>query len=254
MNYDLQRADMWKRISAWIFDRILVFILAVGFAFLLSFAFDFNSHIETYEARQAHFSETYGITLGLAEEEYAKLSLDAKAVYDKATDAFNKDGEASYAVYMMFNYALIIVTFSILLAYLALEYAVPLLFKNGQTLGKKIFGIAVMRMDGVKVSPLVMFIRTVLGKYTVETMIPVLILIGVGFGVIGIVGICVAIIIILSNFIAVIVTKTHSPIHDVLSSTVTVDMATQLIFDTPEALLEHKKKLHEEMVENSEYK
>ena len=254
MKYDLQRADMWKRISAWIFDKILVFILAVGFAFLLSFAFNFTKQIDTYEARQAHFSEMYGIDLGISRDEYAKLSNDNRALYDKATDAFNKDGEASYAVYMMFNYSLIMVTFSIMLAYLALEYIVPLLFKNGQTLGKKIFGVAVMRMDGVKVSPLVMFIRTILGKYTIETMIPTLILIGVGFGVTGIVGICVAIIIILSNFIAVIVTKTHSPIHDVLSSTVTVDMATQLIFETPEALLEHKKKVHEELVENSEYK
>ena len=176
-----------------------------------------------------------------------------KSAYDKASDAFNKDAEAAYAVYMMFNYSLIMVTFSILLAYVALEYVVPLLFKNGQTLGKKIFGIAVMRMDGVKVSPLVMFIRTVLGKYTIETMIPTLILIGVGFGVTGIVGISVAIIIVFSNLVAVIVTKTHSPIHDVLSSTVTVDMATQIIFDTPEALLEYKKKLHEEQVEKSEY-
>ena len=254
MKYDLQRADMWKRISAWIFDKILVFILAVGFAFLLSFAFNFTKQIDAYEARQAHFSEIYGTDLSLADEEYAKLSEDAKAAYDAAFAAFNKDTEAAYAIYMMFNYTLIMVTFSILLAYAALEYVVPLLFKNGQTLGKKIFGIAVMRMDGVKISPLVMFIRTILGKYTIETMIPALILIGVGFGAVGIVGISVAIIIVLSNFIAVIVTKTHSPIHDVLSSTVTVDMATQMIFDTPEALLEYKKKLHEEQVEKSEYK
>ena len=36
MIYDLQKASMWKRVSAWLFDTILLSIVAVGFAFLLS--------------------------------------------------------------------------------------------------------------------------------------------------------------------------------------------------------------------------
>ena len=36
MIYDLQRANMWKRISAYLLDAILLGMVVVGFAFLLS--------------------------------------------------------------------------------------------------------------------------------------------------------------------------------------------------------------------------
>ena len=40
------------------------------------------------------------------------------------------------------------------------------------------------------------------------------------------------------------VTRTNSCIHDRLAMTVVVDMASQMIFETPEDLLEFKKKEH----------
>ena len=42
------------------------------------------------------------------------------------------------------------------------------------------------------------------------------------------------------------------PIHDKLAGTVTVDLASQMIFDSPEALLEYKKRLHAESTERKE--
>ena len=36
MAHDIQKADLWKRIAAWMFDGILTGILAVGIACLLS--------------------------------------------------------------------------------------------------------------------------------------------------------------------------------------------------------------------------
>ena len=40
-----------------------------------------------------------------------------------------------------------------------------------------------------------------------------------------------------------IATPTHGVIHDFLAQTVTVDLPSQLIFNTEEALLEYKKKV-----------
>lgn len=253
MIYDLQKADIWKRISAFIFDKILVFILAVGVAFLLSFAFNFNQYDEQYSARQEYFSEQYSTNLNMTEEEYNKLSETDQKRFDDAVTAISKDSEAVYALSMMFNFTLIITVFSILAAYLALEFFVPLAFGNGQTLGKKIFGIAVMRIDGVKVSPMFLLIRTLLGKYTIETMVPVLIIIGIGFGLVNIVGVVVMAIIVITNIAMMVASKTNSPIHDMLANTVAVDMASQLIFDTPEDMLAYKQKIHAEMAEKAEY-
>ena len=42
--FDLQKANAWKRISAYIFDGILLVILGVGIAFLLSAALKYDSY------------------------------------------------------------------------------------------------------------------------------------------------------------------------------------------------------------------
>ena len=48
--------------------------------------------------------------------------------------------------------------------------------------------------------------------------------------------------------------RQHGPIHDVISGTVAVDFASQMIFDTPEAALEYAKKLHAQEAERAEYR
>ena len=63
----------------------------------------------------------------------------------------------------------------------------------------------------------------------------------------------VMLLVIVGNLIMMIATRTNSAIHDQLSHTVAVDMASQLIFDSPEALLEYKQKLHAEAAEKAEY-
>lgn len=253
MIYDIQRADFWKRISAFIFDKILLFIVAVGVAFLLSFAVSFDKYDAIYTERQEYFSEQYSTNLYMTEEEYEKVSAEDQARFDEAIVAFSKDEQALYALTMMFNLTLIITVFSTLIAYMSLEFFVPLAFGNGQTLGKKVFGIAVMRMDGVKLSPMFLLVRTLLGKYTVETMVPLLILIGIGFSLVDITGVIIMAIIAITNIAMVIATKTNSPIHDMLANTVAVDMSSQLIFDTPEEVLAYKQRIHAEMVDKADY-
>ena len=60
---------------------------------------------------------------------------------------------------------------------------VPLKLGNGQTIGKKVFGIGVMRVDGVQLTTIQLFIRTILGKFTLETMIPVYIVLMIFFNI-----------------------------------------------------------------------
>ena len=119
--------------------------------------------------------------------------------------------------------------------------------------GKKVFGIALMRVDGVKIAPLALFVRTVLGKYTVETMIPVLIFMMMLMGTIGVIGPAILLALLLVQMILVTTSKTNSAIHDQMAATVAVDLASQMIFDSPEAMLEYKKRLHAEQVKKETY-
>lgn len=248
--YDFQRANMWKRISAALLDLILMVIAVVGFALLLATVLNYESYHDRLTAAYDEYEEIYGVSLDMTAEEYEKLPEPEKALYNMAVKEFSVDQEVNYVYRMMFNFTLLITIFSFLFGYLLLEFFVPLIFKNGQTLGKKVFGIALMREDGVRITPFMLFARTVLGKYTIETMFPVLILTMIYFGVMGIVGTIAVLGLWLFNLILLFATRAHTPIHDKMAHTVAVDMASQMIFDSPEALLEYKKRIHAESVED----
>ena len=138
-------------------------------------------------------------------------------------------------------------------SYLISDFVIPLCFGNGQTLGKKIFGICLMRDDGVKVSPVILFIRAILGKFTVETMVPVFLVILILVGGAGFIGLLALIAIFVFDVVLMIKTKTNSTIHDMLSYTVVVDKESQLIFDTKEAMIEYKNKIHAEDADKKLY-
>ncbi len=244
MIYDIQKASLLKRISAFLFDFILFVILAVGIAFALSSILGYDAHLTAVENGYETYEKLYGVDFDLNLEEYNKLTEDEVAHYNKALEALGKDPEFSYAYGMLFNLSLIIISFAILIATLAVEFIIPLLLGNGQTLGKKIFGIGLVRVDSVKVSTLQLFARAILGKCTVETMIPVLIFIMLLFGQAGLL-ILLPPILLVAQIVMLCVTKNNMLFHDALASTVVIDVASQMIFDSPEALIEYKKQLHE---------
>ena len=50
MIYDLQKAGMWKRISAFLFDNILLLVAIVGIAALLSTMLGYDKHSDALNA------------------------------------------------------------------------------------------------------------------------------------------------------------------------------------------------------------
>ena len=253
MQSDLQKASMWKRISAALFDVILLGIVVVGAAYLLSLVTGYDTYNQTVSAAYEHYEQQFGVTFELTAEEYEALSEEELARYDEAYQALCLDDQAMYAYNMLVNLTLTISSISILLGYLSMEFAVPLLLGNGQTLGKKIFGIALMRTDEIRITAPLLFIRTILGKYTVETMVPVLIIIMIFFNMAGLTAALVLGAILLLQLILVIATQTNSFIHDILAKTVAVDFASQRIFNNEQELIEYKKKLHAERAARAEY-
>ena len=253
MYFDLQKASMYKRISAFLFDIIMLGILVAGIGFVLSDTLDFDCYLSSMESYYDEYEKEYGVKFEITGEEYSAFSEDKKANYDEAYRALNSDEEVMRAYGIVVNLTLVIVSISILLGYLILEFFLPLFFKNGQTLGKKIFGIGVMHTSGIRITPVLLFIRTVLGKYTLETMVPLLIVMMIFFNAVGLTGTIILGLILLVQLILVITTKTNSFIHDILAKTVVVDMASQMIFDDGAALLAYKKELHAEEVSRSSY-
>ena len=130
------------------------------------------------------------------------------------------------------------------------EILIPLLFKNGQTLGKKVFGVAVMRADGVRIPAALLFLRAIVCKFTLETMVPVMALIGAFLYQWWITALILIIGIFALQIILFLSTKDRTPIHDICTYTVAVDMGSQKIFDSIEEKVEYIAKLQKERAED----
>ena len=245
--FDLQRASMWKRISAFLFDFILLIILAVLFGWLLSALTGYYGYSQTVADSYLRYGEEYQVDMRISQDEYDALPEEEARKVDAAFEALNQDQQALHAHEMMLNLSVLIISLGFFFAYLGLEFLVPLRLGDGQTLGKKIFGVGLMKTEGIKINPVSLFIRTVLGKYTIETMIPVLIILMIYWGTIGVVGPTVLLLILLTEIILMFATRNHSLIHDLLAGTVAIDEASQKIFNTPEEMATYKAKIHAEM-------
>ena len=253
MIYDLQRASMWKRISAWLLDAILLCIIATLMALVLAAVTNYDGYSEQLDARYTYFEEQYGVSRNLTQEQVNAMTDEERANLTAASDAIAADEEALYAYNMMLQLIIIMTSFGILLGYVVLEFAVPMVLGNGQTIGKKVFSLGVMQQNGVRVNGVCMFIRTVLGKYAIETMIPVMMVLMLFFGTIGTVGWIIVGAIGIVQVALLVTTRERCMIHDKLAYTVTVDLPSQMIFKTQEDLIAYKEKVAAEKAANQVY-
>ena len=250
---DLQRASSWKRIAAWMLDMMLLCVLAVGAALGLSAVFGYDGYDQKLQAAYDSYETQYGVTFNMDQTSYAAMTEAEKANYEAAYQALIADEQAMYAYNMVVNLSLLMTTLGILLAMVALEFVVPLILKNGQTVGKKCFSLGVVRVDGVKINPLQLFARTVLGKYAVETMIPVYILLMLFWGAMDMTGTLVLLALLVTQVVCVALGQTRATIHDRLAGTVVVDIASQKIFESTEELIAYTKRIHAEQARHQDY-
>ncbi len=253
MGIELQKASMWKRISAWLLDVILLSIVVVGMGVLLSWLLGYNGYNEALDAGYAKYEAGYGVVFDITAEEYDAMTEEERQNYDAAYEALIADAEILRNYNMVLNLTLVITTLAILLGYLILEVVLPLIFGNGQTVGKKIFAIALVRNDGVRMNNMQLFVRTVLGKFTIGTMIPVYVVIMLFFNIVGLGGTLLLGALLLTQIILLAVTRNRTAIHDLLAGTVAVDISSQQIFRTTEELIEYTKRIHAERAARKPY-
>lgn len=253
MVYDLQKAGLWKRIAAWMFDAILTGILAVGFGLLLSMLLGYDSHSQAVEAAYAKYEQEYGVVFNISQEEYQSMTDDEIRNYDTAYEALISDEAAMHSYRMTVSLSMVITSIGILAAVVLWEFAIPIWLGNGQTLGKKIFGLGLVRNDGVKLNTMQLFTRSILGKYTVETMVPVFIFMMLFGGIVGLPGTLCLLVLAAAQVLCLILNRNNCAIHDLLAGTVVVDITSQMIFRTTEDLIAYKKKIAAEQAARQSY-
>jgi uncharacterized RDD family membrane protein YckC len=253
MAVSLQKANFWKRISAFMFDIIVTVMLTMGFATIINVFSGYDQKTADLNAYYTQYEETYGIDFDISEEDFNKLSPEQQAVYTDANKALQNDKSFQDAYKSMFSLTMLMYGGGALAAFLVWYFVIPLFFGYGMTLGKKIFGLAVIRTNLVKASNPVLFIRTIIGMFAIETMMPLALLTMISFNMMGIVGLITIALLEILQVAMLIVTRTNSSIHDLLADTVVVDFASQQIFDTQKDLIQYQQEEHAKAVENAEY-
>lgn len=253
MAHELQTANIWKRTAAWLFDNILLGILAVGIGLILSWLLGYDAYSRILDAAYDTYESQYGVTLQITQAEFDAMTEAEKENFNAAYEALIADDEAMYAYNMMISLTLVIISLGILLAVVVWEFVIPLRLGNGQTLGKKIFGLCLVRNDGVKLNNMQLFARSILGKYAIEIMVPVLIVLMIFWGTMGVAGTAVLGALTIGQALCLLLSRTHSAIHDFLAGTVVVDFASQTIFRTTEDLIAYQKRVAAERAARSPY-
>ena len=285
--FELRKIGIVKRLSALLLDVILLAVLTTGFMYVISLicnydyeqnlGIQYNNEWDDYRKEYAQgVSEAYGFVYKADENdiEYtitdrngnattldavwtqlknaegksdAAITAEAWAKFQELTPPAKVNAQVKYVYSLLF----MMISIGILLAYLVLEFVVPLILKNGQTVGKKIFGICLVRPNCVKITPLALLARTLIGKFAIETMFPVFLLIMFFFGGMGILAIVLLAALLLLDIVLLFATKNRTPIHDIFAYTVAVDAKLQVIFKSEEELIEKKTLQHKEEVESA---
>lgn len=135
--------------------------------------------------------------------------------------------------------------FSSFLAQLLIFLFIPLLLKNGRTLGMLLFRVGLVGANGLRLKTTSLLIRFFLGLFVIETLGTIFL-----FSLSEVLGI-VYIIILLG---AVISLPKNKAIHDVIGRTVVVDMDAQYIIDTFEEKVEAQKQEYKQFTAGEKMK
>ena len=237
--YSLNKASLLKRIAAFIIDIILVIIIATGVGTLVSKVVDYDSHYAKLEEKYIeHGMYIPNPEYKEGEPEYIACEIQftekGEVVSNDpcyaAMNSFAKDEEAVRYSDLCDTLVLMILSVSCLIGVVIIDFVIPLLFKNGQTLGKKIMHIGLIGNDGIKIRPWMLFARTIIGRFAIETMVPLYCVLFLFVNITGgLVGILVLIILAIIELACLGFTKNHCAIHDIAGGTVVIDIDSQFI-------------------------
>ena len=128
MIYDLQKASLMKRFSAFLLDIILMIILITGFAWMLSSMLGFSETSEQLDAVITKYEKQFGINFSITNDDYDKLTDEQKKHFEDSYNVVINDEEYIILTNKVFYSLITIVSISFLLSFAVLEFIVPLLF------------------------------------------------------------------------------------------------------------------------------
>ncbi len=226
MEFELQKASWVKRMCAWLLDGVFVIVLTMAIVSLLASAMGFREYSNQVNEAYGRYEAEYGVSFDASQEEYLTWTEEEQQVFDEAYQALINDQSAMRAYNMMISQSMAIAGISVFISVMGVDFLVPVLFKDGRTLGKRLFGIGVVGAGGGKMTILQLLVRTLLGKFAVGTMIPVFLILVVFWGIMGLGGIVLLLALLFAEIIIPFASRRNAALHDLFAGTVVVDYAS----------------------------
>lgn len=223
MDEKLVKANLTKRAIAWLLDTILLVLVSVSLYSIVLEVTDYDEYAVQLENYYAQYEQMYDTSFDISEEEFYEMTDQEMENYEAAYNALMADENAMALYSKMIWMMLAMLGISSLLGYAALEFVIPMLLGRGQTVGKKIFSLSVVKVDGEDLGAVGLLLRTFVGKFLIETMFPVMMVVLMMFGSVGLVGPVLVLVLVVLEIVVMVRTESNSMVHDLLANSVTVE-------------------------------
>ena len=246
--YEINKASVLKRFASFLIDMIILVVLITGIFALMSIILHYDEEYAKVEEKYVEHgvyvlnpsstsdSDKY-ITCSYYDE-YGEVDENSSCYL--AWKEFYEDEEALALRSKCDNLVIVMLSTSSLIALLISEFAVPLIFKNGQTLGMKIMHVGVIGTDRIRIRTWQLFSRVIIGRYAVETMIPIYCVVYMMINPTGgLLGLLIIIVLAIAEVLFLGLTKNNQVIHDLVSATVVIDIDSQFIAKNRDELEAH---------------
>lgn len=251
--FSIHIAPVSRRFGAGMFDLIILIIIATGLVLLCNCVFGYDSLFTQYEKDIERIEREYGISLDITGNEYAGLSEQQMRRYDEAYDALISETSITENYQKLIKTIVLSITIALFLAYTITDIVLPIVFREGRTLGKKLFGLCLISYNQVRVSNYQIVSRALLGKFAVETMVLAYSAVLLLFNKIGIAQLVLVTALFMAQVGFFLFGGNRRLLHDVLAQTVVADYATQKIYESYDSLLDAKKEQAALEAEHAEY-
>lgn len=239
--YTLNKASLARRFCAWLLDIILMVTLAVGIMFLTSLIVGYDKSMnklnDYYRTHEVYVTDEKG------NETFCELNPnDDKDPCNVAWKHFGSDKNAVNQYQKVNQLSIIILSVGLFFSIMILDFGMPLIFKNGRTIGKRLMGVSLISINEVKVTNRQIFIRALMGEFLVLAMIPTILIFLAMISNGGLIYTLFFMIIEIANIGTIFITKSKQNLPDLIAKTIPVDTASQIICSTPEELSKLKYK------------
>ena len=229
--YTPRHASLIKRAASFLLDIILLAIVFVGFLLLFAYLFDYDS---TNKALNKMYLD-YGVMIPKdATEKLEFCDITQQSCIDAAT-ALENDPMFKQLFVLRQRFLIVGPIGSFLLSLLIFNFILPLIFKNGQSIGKKLFAIGYVSKSEIRIKPIQLFIKFLFGDFIIDSVMTIIGLYYILWGN-GYAGLILIFVVVIGNIACFALTKERTFLPDALANMFPIDMQEQMLFDTIEEL------------------